>query len=228
MVRLYQGSREMISRVLGYLKRKLNKWSGVSQKPATDENIAPVVSEQERWKQAGVVLGDNSQIVGGRAEKRSQFSEIMIGNDCLIHGELVTEIDASKIKIGNNVFIGGATLIDCIVSVTIEDDVLVSYQCIIADSDNHNVDYFIRRVDLSDWRRGYHDWSKTLSAPIKICKGAWIGARSIILKGVTIGEAAVVGAGSVVTKDVPPWTVVAGNPARVIRKIPHTREVSEG
>jgi acetyltransferase-like isoleucine patch superfamily enzyme len=47
----------------------------------------------------------------------------------------------------------------------------------------------------------------------------WIGAMSIILKGVTIGEGAIVGAGSVVTKDVPPWAIVAGNPAKIIREI---------
>jgi acetyltransferase-like isoleucine patch superfamily enzyme len=55
--------------------------------------------------------------------------------------------------------------------------------------------------------------------PVKICAGAFIGVGAIILPGVTIGECAVVGAGSVVTKDVPPFTVFAGNPARLIRKI---------
>lgn len=55
--------------------------------------------------------------------------------------------------------------------------------------------------------------------PVKICSGAFIGVGAIILPGVTIGKCAVVGAGSVVTKDVPPYTVVAGNPARFIKRI---------
>ncbi|MGN6285701.1 MAG: acyltransferase [Afipia sp.] len=56
-------------------------------------------------------------------------------------------------------------------------------------------------------------------APVRICRGAWIGARSIILKGVTIGEGAIIGAGSVVAADVPPFTIAGGNPARVIRAL---------
>jgi len=55
--------------------------------------------------------------------------------------------------------------------------------------------------------------------PIKICDDAWIGAKCIILPGVTIGEAAIIGAGSVVTKNVDPYTLVAGNPAKFIKKI---------
>ncbi|MCC6483663.1 MAG: hypothetical protein IT209_02355 [Armatimonadetes bacterium] len=66
---------------------------------------------------------------------------------------------------------------------------------------------------------GRKDWSHVKMAPVRICDKAWIGARAIILKGVTIGEGAVIGAGSVVTKDVPAWCVAAGNPARVIRQV---------
>ncbi len=51
-----------------------------------------------------------------------------------------------------------------------------------------------------------------------------IGAKSIIVRGVTIGEGAIVGAGSVVTRDVPPYTIVAGNPARIIREIPEDEQ----
>lgn len=67
-----------------------------------------------------------------------------------------------------------------------------------------------------------HDISKPniplVTAPITICNGVWIGARAIILPGVTIGEGAIVAAGAVVTKDVEPWTVVGGNPAKFIKK----------
>ena len=59
--------------------------------------------------------------------------------------------------------------------------------------------------------------------PITIGPQAWIGARALILPGVTIGEGAAVAAGAVVTKDVPPWTVVGGNPAKVIK----TRELND-
>jgi acetyltransferase-like isoleucine patch superfamily enzyme len=57
------------------------------------------------------------------------------------------------------------------------------------------------------------------SGPIKIQDGVWIGAGAIILPGVTIGNKSIVGAGSVVTKDVPPFSVVVGNPARVIKRL---------
>ena len=56
-------------------------------------------------------------------------------------------------------------------------------------------------------------------APVRIGDKAWIGFNAIILKGVTVGEGAIVAAGAVVTKDVPPYTIVAGNPARVIRTL---------
>lgn len=56
-----------------------------------------------------------------------------------------------------------------------------------------------------------------ITAPINICDGVWIGAKATILPGVTIGEGAVVAANSVVTKDVPAWAVVAGNPAKIIK-----------
>jgi acetyltransferase-like isoleucine patch superfamily enzyme len=158
--------------------------------------------------------------VEGLIDIRKAGGKITIGDQCIMSAQISTETNYSKVTIGNQVFIGGGTIIDCVSEVNIGDNVLISYQCIIQDSDNHSTKFSIRKNDVTDWMNNqYHNWDVTPKKPVSINKGAWIGARSLILKGVTIGEGAVVGAGSVVTKDVAPWTIVAGNPARVIREI---------
>ncbi len=163
-------------------------------------------------------VGPNTDVTGS-IEKRGKRSRVTIGSNCLIEGLLVLERDESRITIGNNVGVGGQTVLDCAASITIEDDVLISYQCVLADSDNHSTNRFLRRSDLAAWRIRDYDWSRPKCRPILIRRDAWIGLRCVILKGVTIGEGAVVGAGSVVTRDVPDFSVVAGNPARVVREL---------
>ncbi|KIA85426.1 hypothetical protein OA85_12770 [Flavobacterium sp. AED] len=149
--------------------------------------------------------------------KYPEKSKIDIGNDCLIYGNISTETATAKISIGNNVFIGNSTIF-ATVEIIVEDDVLISSDCLIQDSDNHNLSRKIRKKDCADWKeRGIQQWEYVQCKPIKICKGSWIGAKCIILKGVTIGEGAIVGAGSVVTKNVDPYTIVAGNPAKFIK-----------
>jgi acetyltransferase-like isoleucine patch superfamily enzyme len=164
-------------------------------------------------------IGINSEI-NGNIDKRNIKSKIEIGDECLISGALVCETENSEIIIGDNVFIGGGVILDSAIKIEIQSGVLVSYQCLVQDSDNHNLDFEIRKNDLHDWKYyKKHDWDMTPKKPVLIKEGAWIGARAIILKGVTVGECAVVGAGSVVTKDVEPYTVVAGNPAKFIKNI---------
>ena len=65
------------------------------------------------------------------------------------------------------------------------------------------------------------EYSKN-SKPVKIGRGCFLGARSMILKGVTLGDRVIIGAGSVVTKDVPAYSIAAGNPARIVGSIPHS------
>ena len=163
-------------------------------------------------------VGRNSKITG-RIERRHPSALVRVGDDSLIAGVLVVEAATSRIAIGNNVFLGGGSLIDCLNQVTVEDDVLISYQVIIMDSDNHSLRASERIGDLKRWRNEKCDWSRVNSAPVVIGSKAWIGARAIITKGVVIGEGGIVASGSVVTKDVPPYTIVAGNPARVVREL---------
>lgn len=111
----------------------------------------------------------------------------------------------ATLRIGNRVGMSGVS-ISCTSSIFIGDDVLIGSGALIADHDAHPLFYADR-----------NDPSKIRRAPIRIEDGAFIGARAIILKGVTIGRGAVVGAGSVVSRDVTANTIVAGNPAKLIR-----------
>lgn len=163
-------------------------------------------------------VGFNSDLFC-RIDKRNKKSSINVGNDCLINGRLVCETEISSIDIGNNVFIGGATILDCKDSIVIHENVLISYQCLIFDHDSHENISANRINDTYLFRNHLYDWNKIPSKPIIIKKNSWIGARSIITKGVTIGEGAIVAAGSVVTKDVDSYTLVAGNPAVFKKKL---------
>lgn len=165
-------------------------------------------------------VGENTDIKRTTFFKPAAGSVIKIGKDCLIEGIVSVYTDKAEIVIGDNVFIGGGSLIGSACKITIGDDVLISYDCMIQDNDNHHSSYAIRKNDTRDWKNGQqHNWEITPKKPIHIEKGAWIGAKVIVLKGVTIGEGSVVGAGSVVTKDVKPYTIVAGNPARFIKEV---------
>lgn len=152
---------------------------------------------------------------------------LSIGKDCIISGNYIFESQDGFISIGDHTYIGGGTFISHN-RIEIGNNVTIAWGGTVYDHDSHSLNYLDRRKDiddeLDDIRNGrnfilHKDWSNVKSKPIKICDDAWIGMNVTILKGVTIGEGAIVGACSVVTKDVPAWTVVAGNPAKVVRKI---------
>lgn len=113
----------------------------------------------------------------------------------------------SRIRIGDNVGISGST-INATTEIQIGDNVLIGSGCLITDTDSHPLDWCDRLNN---------DMSKVRKKPIIIENDVFIGARSIILKGVTIGEKSIIGAGSVVTASIPPNCIAAGNPAKVIK-----------
>jgi galactoside O-acetyltransferase len=153
---------------------------------------------------------------------------LTISDRCLLMNQFIFESTGGRITVGDGVFINGGTKVISRSSVEIGNGVTISWGCVIDDHDSHSISYLDRIADMSQMLIDYpsgnmlanKDWSKVQTAPIRICDYAWLGFDVVVLKGVTIGEGAVVGARAVVTKDVPPWTIAAGNPARVVREIP--------
>lgn len=164
----------------------------------------------------------------GQIAKNSkvEFRKLSLKHDCvlnigertIIEGNIIFDREGSSARIGNRVFIGASNLI-CADGIEIGDDVLVSWGCTIVDHNSHAIAWDERKNDVENWFHGKKDWQHIKTAPIRIADKAWLGFNVIVLKGVTIGEGAIIAAGSVVTKDVPPYTIAAGNPAKVIRHI---------
>lgn len=152
---------------------------------------------------------------------------INIGNDCLIEGSFVFENKNGVMRIGDRTFIGGGTRFICINNIDVGNDVMFSWGCTIIDNDAHSINWSERKDDVLIAKKSVgatnpnnnKNWDVVKSEPIIIKNKAWIGFNVIILKGVIIGEGAVVGAGSVVANDVPDYTVVAGNPAKVVKTL---------
>ncbi len=161
-----------------------------------------------------------------RKKSHDNRPKLLIGDHCIISNQLVFESGKGSVKIGDRTFIGGGQLI-CVDQINVGNDVLISWGCTIMDNDAHSLVWEERKNDLLDWKKGleekkigfYKDWSHVKGKPIVIKDKAWIGFNSIILKGVTIGEGAVVGAGSVVREDVPDYSLVIGNPAKVVKRL---------
>ncbi|WP_375583317.1 acyltransferase [Cyclobacterium xiamenense] len=137
------------------------------------------------------------------------LGEIRIGDRCTLWSHMgITQLYADRgaeLEIGEGTFINTACIISASERISIGKNCQVANQVIIMDGDFHGVE---------------NRSEKGKSGAITIEDGAWLATRCMVLKGVHIGKGATVAAGSVVTKDVPPYTLVGGVPARVIRKLP--------
>jgi galactoside O-acetyltransferase len=145
-------------------------------------------------------------------------SSVAVGAGSICHARIAFDGPAAAVVVGDRSYLGASTIV-CRERVEIGDDVLVSWGATIVDHDSHAVAWPERAKDVTDWLHGRKDWRHVRVAPVRIGHRAWIGFNAIILRGVTIGDEAIVAAGAVVTRDVPPRSVVAGNPARVVRSL---------
>jgi acetyltransferase-like isoleucine patch superfamily enzyme len=126
----------------------------------------------------------------------------------LANGSFLYCAPSSSLIIGNNVAISNSTIFS-LKSIIIEDDVMIGGGVQIYDSDFHQLSYNDRMENIPN---------KIKSSPVHLMKGCFIGASSIILKGVSIGERSIIGAGSVVSKSVPKDEIWGGNPCRFIKR----------
>ena len=158
-------------------------------------------------------------------------SKVIIGDDFIFtsgesfnplcrmqRGSIVAERAESVIKIGHHVGMSSPCLW-AKERIFIGDYVKIGGDCIIMDSDAHNLDWRIRDSGNMFSAKESMDGHTAKCAPIVIEDHVLIGARCIILKGVTIGRGSVIGAGSVVVKDIPAGCIAAGNPCKVIKTI---------
>ena len=155
---------------------------------------------------------------------------VQIGNNCTIMSgaglnplsrNIKTCIYVGKkatLKLGNDVGISSSTLW-VKESVSIGNSVAIGADCIIMDTDAHNLDWKIRCSEETNEYGESVDMVTAASAPIVIEDNVLVGARCIILKGVTIGARSIIGSGSIVTKDIPSDCIAAGNPCKVIKRI---------
>jgi len=151
-------------------------------------------------KSGAVVFGNYVSCYAGCSFSIGENGQCTVGDFTLLNGALI--MAEEKIEIGAH----------C----------LISWNIGIADSDFHPLEPAQRLIDaqaLAPYFKDRPPRPKLKTAPVKIADNVWVGMNAVILKGVTIGENSVVAAGSVVTKSVPPSTVVAGNPAVIVRQL---------
>ena len=147
-------------------------------------------------------------------------TQIRIGAGTVVDGQLLVFPHGGQISLGEWCYVGEGTRIWSATHIDIGDRVMISHNVNIFDNLTHPLSASLRHKHFHHIATLGHPSRIDLGEkPVKIGHDAWIAAGAMILRGVTVGEGAIVGAGAVVTRDVAPWTVVAGNPARVVREL---------
>lgn len=191
-------SRRIRWAVGGLWARQVMRSYGVKYGPGLRVGSSPVI---RRHASAVIRIGRNALILNELAENPAGISHRTALCACLPGAELV---------IGDDVGISGA-IIYAWKKISIGDRVFIGADAAIYDSDFHPLDPV---------KRSQFDVESIGMAPVVIESDVWIGARAMVLKGVTVGRGAVIGAGAIVTANVPPGAIVGGIPAKVIGHVP--------
>lgn len=147
----------------------------------------------------------------------SDRNDIVLGDHVWMYGHLASQ-DHGKIIFGDYTKIGGNSMVTAVKSIIIGDYTAIGADVVVTDNNEHSINPDDRLVMRSkDEDHPYRLWRYSDSKPVVIGRNVWIGSKSRINKGVTIGDNAIVAAHAVVTKDVPPNSIAAGNPARIVK-----------
>lgn len=170
---------------------------------------------------ANVSIGKNTfiqprDLVIGRNAK----GKISLGEHSVCRAQLYSFLDQGRIEIGDYCFLGQNSKIWALERITIGDRVMISHNCFIVDNLTHPLDPVERHAQhLGKIGLGKKTETDLQPAPVIIEDDAWLGANAILLPGVHVGRGAVIGAGAVVTSEIPPRVLAVGNPARVVKKL---------
>ncbi len=178
----------------------------------------------EKYRQGFCTVANLSKIV----ITKNAYGKIVLGDYVMCGAELYSFFDKGTITIGSFSYIGQGTRVWALSKVEIGERVLIAHNCFICDNLTHPLDPEIRHKQyMAKFGFPFPSEIDLDERPIIIEDDVWIAAGVTILRGVKVGSGSIVAAGSVVVNDVPPNVVVAGNPAKFIKKLELTKNIKE-
>ena len=189
--------------------------SSVFARNIPDSHKAAVV--WKRFQACATIPGDC--MLGVMAWCSGTPQQIRLGKRTICRGILLCDSGLGSIDIGDLVYIGDDVIISTRERIRIGARTMIAHGVQIFDNDSHPIEARDRHADYLNLIEGRPRTHFIASAPVEIGEDCWIGANSIVLKGVKIGDRSVVAAGGVVTADIGDDCVVAGNPARIVRSL---------
>jgi acetyltransferase-like isoleucine patch superfamily enzyme len=174
------------------------------------------------WNQfaRGAVIGKGVQLsTNARLINLGNQQDVVIAENAVVRGILKTE-RGGQIEIQRDVYVGDDVILSSASRILIGNETLLAHGVQVFDNDTHPLDPELRSRHFRIIR-GMEAFQPVDvgSAGVAIGEKCWVGMKTLIFKGVTIGEGTVVAGGSVVVTDLPPWVIAAGNPARPIKEL---------
>ena len=202
---------------MNFFRKKYRQWA--FQVYAAGKQEYEIYHEQQMMKKGKVGEGTRFYPESELLNLSGDTGRIEISKNCHISGLMLVYAYGGAISIGDNCSLSPYSRIVSTKKIAIGNRVLIAHNVNIIDNISHPIDAGLRHEDfIKSYTTGMQEYDLK-AEEITIEDDVWIGFNSSILRGVTIGRGAIIGSGSVVTKDVKAWTVNVGNPLRCIREL---------